>query len=231
MATLTGTLPDLRAAYAKLDAYAKSQGIGIAVADFGGVRTLADTTRILKFREDDYRVAVQNGSIAPDTTLNRFRPIAPFGSSYHNYGAAFDVMITSRPATLSYGAALAKLGSYAPSIGLRWGGAFTNPDPPHFELAITLEQARQKYAASGGAASNLDASTSSFDFSKFLPSLTPAVPDGYATDTGDGLADAGDMGDLTYDDLPPEDDGSAGILITGVIVAGLVLWALRRHFT
>lgn len=157
MSSLTGELPETVDAFNALDQYARSQGIAIAIADYGGVRTQADTTQILEYRQNDYNAAVAAGKIPATMTLDQFRPIAPFGSSYHNYGAAFDITIQARPASMTAYDALALLGAYAPAIGLRWGGYFSNPDTPHFELAISLDDAAQRYAsflADGGAPSD-----------------------------------------------------------------------------
>jgi D-alanyl-D-alanine carboxypeptidase len=77
--------------------------------------------------------------------VGQWRPIAAFGQSYHNYGAALDLRIVSRPTTLGTDAkALAKLGALATACGLRWGGNFaTKVDPPHFELAVPLSEAQR----------------------------------------------------------------------------------------
>lgn len=66
----------------------------------------------------------------------------------HNYGAAFDVIITKAPAGMSFDSALSQLKTLAPSVGLR--SAVPN-DPPHFELPMTLEQARAAWEAQGNA--------------------------------------------------------------------------------
>lgn len=162
MTTLTGTLPALQDAFSQLSDYAAGQGITIGVADFGGYRTQADTTQILQYRQDDYNAAVRAGTIPSTMSLGAFRPIAPFGKSFHDFGAAFDVAIVARPSSLSVAEAEALLGAYAPSIGLRWGGAFSNPDPDHFELAISLADAADQFAAMGdGTAPDGDATSDS----------------------------------------------------------------------
>ena len=56
------------------------------------------------------------------------------GSSYHNYGVAFDV----RPATFTDEknklSQLEKVGAIGTDIGLEWGGAWGEfPDAPHFQ--------------------------------------------------------------------------------------------------
>lgn len=233
MTTLAGVLPETAAAYDQLDAFARQHGIAIGVADFGGIRTQSDTTKILGYRSDDYKAALSAGTIRPDTTLQQFRPIAPFGSSFHNYGAAFDVRVTARPASMTEYAALRALGLYAPNIGLRWGGNFTNPDPPHFELAIPLTEAKARYtsfASSGGASSTISDIASSFDLGSFLPGLAPSTDDVTAAIDAPDYSEAGDdsgVAELQADGSSPP----TGLLVLGLAVAGVVLWALRRKFT
>lgn len=235
MTTLSGALPELRAAYDALDQYARTQGITINVADFGGVRTLADTTRILKYRDDDFAAAVRSGAIRPDTTLSRFRPIAPFGKSYHNYGAAFDVIITARPSTMSVYKAQQILGAYAPRIGLRWGGTFSDPDTPHFELAIALREAQARYVKAGGT--SVRDIGSSFDLTKFLPGLTPSAGEElYAPEPADvgfpvvGDVAASESGEAATIEGMPSDDSYDTMMVAGLVVAGVVAWAIHRKF-
>jgi hypothetical protein len=150
--TLEGELPALTAAIEHLRTLATADGIAFETADFGGVRTEADTVRILKYRDDDYAVYVKNlAKMFPGKTPTAkeiWRPIAPFGSSMHNYGAARDLKITERPASMTEAEALRRLGSHAPDCGLKWGGTFTKKvDPPHMELAISLAEAKRLHDA------------------------------------------------------------------------------------
>jgi hypothetical protein len=162
MSDLSGTLPQTQNAYAGLASYASSNGITIGIADFGGIRTQSDTTTILADRQNDYNADVAAGRISADTPINKYRPIAPFGKSYHNYGAAFDVAIIARPSSMSEDGALALLGGYAPNLGLTWGGTFSNPDPDHFQLDVSLDDAMAMYgggpADDGGTSATLDSS-------------------------------------------------------------------------
>lgn len=62
---------------------------------------------------------------------------APGGLSYHNYGLAFDVVpdaYVSLPDWNPNGPYWATLGSIGESLGLSWGGRWSKPDKPHFEL-------------------------------------------------------------------------------------------------
>ncbi len=75
----------------------------------------------------------------------------PFGSSFHNWGAARDLKIIQRPASFTDAEALRRLGSHAKACGLTWGGSFKKrSDPPHFQLACTLEEARAKWESAHG---------------------------------------------------------------------------------
>lgn len=157
MYTLEGELPELTSAIEALKARARADGIEVDTADFGGVRTEADTSRIMKYRDDDYGVYVKNlAKLFPGRTPTAkaiWRPIAPFGSSMHNYGAARDLKITKRPPSMTEAEAYRRLGSHAPECGLKWGGTFKKKvDPPHFELPITLAQAKARWLALKGKA-------------------------------------------------------------------------------
>lgn len=211
MTTLAGVLPELQTAYRSLETFGAAHGITFAVADFGGVRTQADTTRILAYRNDDFAAAVRAGTIPADTSLQRFRPIAAYGSSYHNYGAAFDIRITSRPTNMSEYAALKQLGSFAPTAGLRWGGNFSNPDTPHFELAISLDEAKHRYATMTGTV----ADGGGFNIAQYVPFLTPTDEE---SDDGPAVSLLDDYGSLT--------PGPDGFIILGVLVLGAVAWAV-----
>lgn len=144
--SLTGALPQLIDAENQLRERANALGIGYVIADYGAVRTLADTVQILGYRDADYAAAIAADPSVANTPINDWRPIAPFGSSYHNYGAAFDVRITSAPAGVSFDAALQQLKDLAPSVGLR---SDVPNDPPHFELPISLDEAKAQWAAQG----------------------------------------------------------------------------------
>lgn len=144
--SLNGALPQLIAGLNQLRDRASALGITFDIADYGGVRTQADTVLIMAYRAADYAAAVVADPSVSDTPINEWRPIAPFGSSYHNYGAAFDVKITSAPAGVSFNSALQQLKALAPACGLR---STVPNDPPHFELPISLDEARAQWLALG----------------------------------------------------------------------------------
>lgn len=64
---------------------------------------------------------------------------APALLSYHNYGLAFDAVPTaykSFPDWNPSGPLWQKIGTIGESLGLSWGGRWTKPDKPHFELNV-----------------------------------------------------------------------------------------------
>jgi len=63
---------------------------------------------------------------------------APGGLSYHNYGLAFDVVpdaYVNMPDWNPSGPDWQILGNIGESLGLSWGGRWSKPDLPHFELS------------------------------------------------------------------------------------------------
>ena len=151
--TLAGTLPQLQAAYTRLEQLAAQAGISVTVNDYGGFRDAADTARILFYRQADYDAALQAGDIPPYETIDQFRPVAEYGESFHDYGAAVDVSPMAWPASESYDWAVAQLGAFAPRAGLRQ--PLPTTDPAHFELPVSLADAQAMYAAAGGSGAPL----------------------------------------------------------------------------
>ena len=150
--SLDQALPELRAAEQRLRARASDNGITYALAEYGGLRTQADTNQIVAYRQADYNAAIRRDPRVARIPINTFRPIAPFGRSMHNWGSAFDIVITGAPPGWTRDKALAVLGAIAPTVGLRWGGTFPSDrvDPPHFELPTSVVDARARYLAYTG---------------------------------------------------------------------------------
>lgn len=140
--SIDGALPQLITRESMLRTRANALGIDYRIADYGGLRTQTDTVLIMGYRAADYAVAIASDPSVARIPINEWRPIAPFGSSMHNYGAAFDVLITKTPAGMSASSALSKLKALAPSIGLR---SNVPNDPPHFELPLSLDEARRAW--------------------------------------------------------------------------------------
>lgn len=158
--SIAGARPELVARESLLKARANALGIDYRIADFGGVRTEADTVLIMAYRLADYAAAVAANPSLVNTPINVWRPIAPFGSSLHNYGAAFDVLITKAPSGMSFDTALSRLKALAPSVGL---SSSVPNDPPHFQLPITLNEARDQWGnASSSNTADVAAASSAF---------------------------------------------------------------------
>jgi D-alanyl-D-alanine carboxypeptidase len=132
--TVGGCLPALVAAYYALQDAAASRRIAFGVADYGGVRDAATTAQLQEWEQQ----AVAAGQ-SP-------YPVAPWGQSKHDVGAAFDARIIDDG---GWPDPLAKLGELAPQCGLTWGGTWPKPDtdPRHFELEATLAALRPQWAA------------------------------------------------------------------------------------
>jgi hypothetical protein len=153
MYTLVGEDPALTTALERL-AQLAAPDVEFTTADFGGVRTEADTVKILKYREDEYALYVKalaaKDPAAVPKPINDWRKIAPFGKSLHNWGAARDLKPTKWPTGKSFQWAHDRLDALCESdpelkATLKIGDYFN--DEPHVELRITLEEARHRYVA------------------------------------------------------------------------------------
>ena len=154
---LRDALPELREKEKRMREWAASIGIAYDIANFGGIRTEADTTRILRYRETDYAAAVKRNPNVARIPITNWRPIAPFGRSKHNWGGAFDVRILAVPRGWTPDDALKRMAVEAPRFGLKAGRYFRdakgNPksDPPHFELPASVQELRLRYLQGKGA--------------------------------------------------------------------------------
>lgn len=145
LAQLRGCLPELIAAESQLAAAAAREGIVYRIADYGGLRTEAQTATILRYREDDYKAAVKADPRIASIPINKWRPIAPFGQSFHNYGGSFDTDVQMWPASMTRGQAMGRLATLAPTVGLRNGASWQ--DLPHMELPVPLATVKVRYLA------------------------------------------------------------------------------------
>lgn len=203
-------------AFQQLQEQLASQGIEIGIADFGGFRTPADTTRILDYRQTEYDQAIAVGSIPSSMTIDQFRPIAPYGHSFHDYGAAFDIRLKSIPDGMTTDQAFTFAGALAPSLGLRWGGTFHNGDARHFELDVSLSEARSLFQTETGTVDTSGAAGAGGDASAMLG----LGPDDVGDDSGEGA----------IEDAIAADDAMTGWILVGVaLVSGLVLAIMRRR--
>lgn len=115
-----------------MDAFERQTGRKTVIGPSGGVRSTAAQERI-------YADSVAHGYRA-----------APAGSSKHEYGAAFDLIIigTGRDAAADQRDPLYRvLADLGEGLGLDAGYYFTSgrPDPYHFELRESITQARERW--------------------------------------------------------------------------------------
>ena len=98
-----------------------------------GTRTFAEQAKIYA-----------QGRTAPGKIVTRAKP----GSSWHNFGVAYDITLFSGKNPVWESPKYTRAGEIGEELGLRWGGRFKSlVDRPHFErtLGLTLAQARAKY--------------------------------------------------------------------------------------
>lgn len=167
-------------AFLQLQSTLESQfGISIGIAEYGGFRVLEDLETILAYRSSEFEAAVAAGEISAGTDINAWRPIAPYGHSFHNYGAAFDIRVKPGGGNgYTDEQVFSIAGRFAPSLGLRWGGNFPNPDTDHFELDVSLAQARAMFASEfSSMAATVAGDVAQFDFSG-IDADTPADDSG-----------------------------------------------------
>ena len=110
---------------------AKAEGIDLVVTQ--GLRTMEEQAALYA-----------QGRTAPGPIVTNAKP----GSSWHNFGLAFDVaVVQGGKVTWPTDEALwQKIGAIGKAQGLIWGGDFESfKDRPHFQFTggLTLEQARQ----------------------------------------------------------------------------------------
>lgn len=198
-----GMLPQTLAALNAMTVWLSNQGVSVTLADFGGFRTEADTTLILDYRQNDYAADVAAGRIPATLSIDRYRPIAPYGDSYHDYGAAFDLIPTpnaGQPAGMTYSKILNLAGNHAGALGLTWGGTFSNPDPRHFQLQGSLDDMRAKYVT-------------------------------YQDQLASGqLPDASGSGDITGGGDIAGGGFTTSAVLAGVAIIGALVFILRRKF-
>lgn len=150
MSVLVGVDPQLAAAEDRLRALAAANGLAYSVnrEESGGfVRSQADTAKYMAYRDAEWMAYAAAEKKAGRVPVNKYtwRPIAAFGSSYHNFGAAFDVTMVR--------GTYAALGALAARAGLVWGGTFpaARKDIFHFQLPISILEARARWLARGNA--------------------------------------------------------------------------------
>jgi peptidoglycan L-alanyl-D-glutamate endopeptidase CwlK len=101
---------------------AKCEDAGIPCTVVQGTRTFTQQ-----------QVVYDQGRTTPGQIVTKARP----GDSYHQYGLAFDVVpiaYESAPDWNPSGPYWHTIGEIGESLGLTWGGRWSSPDDPHFEL-------------------------------------------------------------------------------------------------
>lgn len=81
----------------------------------------------------EQQVIYDQGRVTAGKIVTKARP----GDSYHQYGLAFDAVpraYKSLPDWNPSGPDWQTIGQIGESLGLTWGGRWTSPDEPHFEL-------------------------------------------------------------------------------------------------
>jgi hypothetical protein len=158
---LANALPELKAAELKLRKNASQHGITYAIAEFGGMRTATDTTKAMNYRDADYAAYLKSVPAGKKPlSKDEWRPIAPYGNSYHNYGGAFDVYVTSVPDGRKQAWGLEMLQLASSAVGLRNGASFN--DPPHFELPVSLSTVKNMWAKHTGGTGTPKSGAASF---------------------------------------------------------------------
>lgn len=87
------------------------------------------------------------GRTTPGAIVTKARP----GDSYHQYGLAFDVVPVAYKNLKDWnpsGPYWQTIGQIGESLGLEWGGRWSSPDEPHFQIpeaAAPLDQLKKYY--------------------------------------------------------------------------------------
>lgn len=109
---------------------ARAAGIELVVTQ--GLRTMEEQAALYA-----------QGRTAPGNIVTKAKP----GTSWHNFGLAFDVaiVVNGQPTWPNDEALWSRVGDLGKRLGLEWGGDFASfKDLPHFQFhpGLTLEQAR-----------------------------------------------------------------------------------------
>ena len=98
-----------------------------------GTRTFAEQAKLFA-----------KGRTAPGPRVTNARP----GSSWHNFGVAYDITLFSGKNPVWESPKYLRAGEIGEELGLEWGHRWKSfRDTPHFQrpLGLTLAQARAKY--------------------------------------------------------------------------------------
>lgn len=136
----------------QLIAKAHEEGIDLVVTQ--GLRTIAEQNALY----------AQGRTKLYDDEGNKLKIVtkAKGGSSYHNFGLAFDIAVRKENGDIDWDTAKLynRVGQLGKSIGLEWGGDFKSiKDTPHFQLTfgLTLSQLRAGKRPSGSTVTSDEA--------------------------------------------------------------------------
>lgn len=116
MKILEGLIPDLQAKAKALVDECDDAGFPIRITS--GLRTWEEQEQLYT-----------QGRTAPGQIVTRAKP----GMSWHNWGRAFDFCFDHKE-PFGEQHPWTKVGELGEKLGLEWGGRFTKPDRPHFQL-------------------------------------------------------------------------------------------------
>lgn len=164
----------------QLIAKAHAEGIDLVVTQ--GLRTIAEQNALYA-----------QGRTAPGKIVTK----AKGGSSYHNFGLAFDIAVRKENGDIDWDTAKLynRVGQLGKSIGLEWGGDFKSiKDTPHFQLTfgLTLSQLRAGKRPSGSTVTSDEAAVVELGAKGELITDTQAKLTSLGFDCGtvDGIAGA-----------------------------------------
>jgi peptidoglycan L-alanyl-D-glutamate endopeptidase CwlK len=164
----------------QLIAKAHAEGIDLVVTQ--GLRTIAEQNALYA-----------QGRTAPGKIVTK----AKGGSSYHNFGLAFDIAVRKENGDIDWDTAklYSRVGQLGKSIGLEWGGDFKSiKDTPHFQLTfgLTLSQLRAGKRPSGSTVTSDEAAVVELGAKGELITDTQAKLTSLGFDCGtvDGIAGA-----------------------------------------
>lgn len=234
---VTTFLPEFASRLHELAAQAAAQlGVTLEITSYGGFRDQQLTQDILKFRDEDYAAYVKQLALSKPGAVpvpeDQWRPILPFGQSWHNYGAAADVMPVSWPAIYpNRSSATAAVQALAPAVGLSF--PLPGSDPGHVQLPYDLATVQTMWLLQGANASSQP---------DVLQVPLPAGVSGGPPPAVGAIATAGNLldvlsaaaGKLTAPDIGLAERGaSAGMLaVAGAVLLGglyLVGQVVQQH--
>ncbi|MCD9033447.1 peptidoglycan-binding protein [Luteimonas sp. Y-2-2-4F] len=136
---IAGLHPEVRATAAAF-VNRVEQELGIQLRVTQGYRSIAEQNALYA-----------QGRTAPGDIVTNARG----GSSYHNYGLAFDVVEVRPDGSVNWDTDWAAIGRIGENMGLEWGGNWTRlVDRPHFQMDFGLSTTQLRQRLNSGDTSN-----------------------------------------------------------------------------